>query len=351
MASPYFWKGFSNSISGIGKGIGTYVQESQKQEKADAAQKAAEEKQKQEQQRIADLYKQSNLPVSSYVKTYDEATADIKNRQASMERQATATAAEEKQKQEQQRKEEEEQRAAREYQRGVAEGSNILEPNKAASDLTLFNRPSPTPETLPVTKEAIAGASARKSILPGPEQPKYREYGGNLYEEGKFDEPILKKTDAEKEANFNAMKLGDDTILVLNERGEEIRRFDADKVNQINSADISAINAQIDYVIENPLSSEKVQKVLNLLLPEKVDIFALPTGGVFFKMENETYSATDFKAIYRALFSGRLAKSSQGAGQGQQAGGIPRISTEAEYLRLPKGTVYIDPNGVKRTKP
>jgi len=300
MANPYYnmgyYKGMADS-SRRGQDWVDTIGQVGKVASAFAEQDAEKKAQEQEQQRIADLYKQSNLPVSSYVKTYDEATADIKNRQASMEMQAMAKAAEEKRRSE----------LIPSMQETVAKN---VQPGGYIQDRPI------TPEEERQT--SILSAPGKTEVS----RDKYEALLKPTYEKEENNRPIQK---------YKSSVVGNEYIIMDETTGVIKHRIRVDKVKELDSSDIATINSQIDAVIENPLKSEKAQKVLNAFLPEKVNVIAIPnTSAVYFKIGNETYSAEEFKGIYKAIIEGRagqspatlLTRSSQNAtistGQGQQ---------------------------------
>jgi hypothetical protein len=52
---------------------------------------------------------------------------------------------------------------------------------------------------------------------------------------------------------------------------------------------------------------------------------------------------------FESKYGGGGGDEGQGGG-GDAGGGPPRVTSPAEYAALPSGTVYIDPNGRRRTK-
>ena len=67
------------------------------------------------------------------------------------------------------------------------------------------------------------------------------------------------------------------------------------------------------------------------------------SDGVF---EKEIFDPNVYNQAVKALGHPELAQESAG----QAAGGVPSISTQAEYDQLPSGTVYMAPDGQQRTK-
>ena len=159
-------------------------------------------------------------------------------------------------------------------------------------------------------------------------------------------------------------KKDDDGKFILDEGGKKISTLDLDDQNMLNDKwnyIVSEIDKDVNPATYGQANQAEMSRALSVIVNLIPKSFLEKKKGIMFGDEFvNLYQAQYDDPTMRKLYFGKL-NSLLVRAKGQIAdvnlGGsetdseFPTISTQDSYDALPSGTIFIDPNGDKRTKP